>query len=241
MLLILSGEGGSDLGGSSEFGERVGPMAHVVDQLIEERIGYSPLAYGMVEWVSRAELSVGAKNIRSPRIALPGAKRGQGQAGHYKHAQALGILAKRREGDQRTPTVAVMFRDSDGTHASGPRHWQEMVDAIGSGFAAAEYLSGVTMVPKPKQESWLLCALKADPYCGCQVIENESGNDNSPQSLKAQLRDACGFDPSVEDMCEWVLSRRFDVERIDMQSFSHFRDSLAAAVVVASAAGRTLD
>ncbi|MBA0432039.1 hypothetical protein D7Y53_19190 [Stenotrophomonas maltophilia] len=105
-----------------------------------------------------------------------------------------------------------------------------MVNAIDSGFKAADYLYGVAMVPKPKQESWLLCALKDDPYVGCQPLEDESGNDDAPRALKAMLRDVVGFEPSVDEMCEWITTRRFDSSRVQMASFERFKESLTQAI-----------
>jgi len=43
---------------------------------------------------------------------------------------------------------------------------------------------GVAMIPKPKSEAWLLCALKNKPYESCEKLEDRSGNDDSPNSLK---------------------------------------------------------
>lgn len=230
MILILSGEGGTDLGGSSDFGDRVGPMAHLVDQMIEDQIDYSPISCEMVRWVSRSELSAEAKKSKFPRTALPGVRRPPGYVGHYKQAYALGRMAKNIESTEDVPSVSVMFRDSDGTNSTGAGHWRALTAAIAEGYAAAGYVSGVAMIPKPKQESWLLCALKNEPYIGCQLLEDESGNDSSPHSLKDKLCEAIGNHPSVEEMSEWIKTRRFDSTKIEMESFSHFRANLMAAL-----------
>lgn len=230
MILILSGEGGSDLGGSSDFGDRPGPMARLVDQMIEDQIDYSPITCEMVRWISRSELSAEAKKSRYPRTALPGVRRPPGYVGHYKQAYALGLMAKDIEAAENVSSLSVMFRDSDGTSSTGAGHWRELATAIADGYVAAGYLSGVAMIPKPKQESWLLCALKNDPYVGCQVLEDESGNDASPNSLKDKLREAVGNHPTVEEMCDWIVTRRFDSTKIEMESFSHFRTNLLVAL-----------
>lgn len=230
MLLILSGEGGSDVGGSSEFGVRPGPMAHLVDQMIEDRIDYSPISCEMVRWISRSELSAEAKKHRYPHTALPGVRRPPGYVGHYKQAYALGVMAKEIEREEQVASLSVMFRDSDGTNTAGTGHWRELVSAISEGYAAAGYSAGVAMIPKPKQESWLLCALKQEPYNGCQLLEDEPGNDASPNSLKGKLRDAVGGEPSVEDMCDWITSRRFDSTKVEMESFEYFRGNLFSAL-----------
>lgn len=230
MLLILSGEGGTDLGGSSDFGDRPGPMAHLVDQMIEDQIDYSPIRCDMVRWVSRSDLSAEAKKSRYPRTALPGVRRPPGYVGHYKQAYALGLIAKNLETAENVSSLSVMFRDSDGTNSTGAGHWRELTTAIADGYVAAGYLSGVAMIPRPKQESWLLCALKNEPYTACQLLEDESGNDASPNSLKDKLRDAVGSQPTVEEMCDWITTRRFDSTKVEMESFSHFRANLLAAL-----------
>lgn len=230
MLLILSGEGGSDVGGSSGFGDRAGPMAHVVDQLIEDRLNYSPIACGMVRWYSRKELSLEAKSNKFPKIGLPGLRREKGHIAHYKQAHALALIAKNIEKSEGVPTLSVMFRDSDGTNSAPADHWDQLTSAIENGYRAADYHKGVAMVPRPKQESWLLCAIKQDPYVGCQALEEESGNDGAPRSLKLQLAEALGAEPSVDDMCNWITTRRFDSSRVDMVSFERFKSGLATAL-----------
>lgn len=230
VLLILSGEGPSDLGGTSEFGDRPGPMAYIIDQMLEDALDYSPITCGMVRWFSRAELSAEAKKQKFPKVALPGAKRNQGYLGHFKQAQALGLIAQRLEADEGGATLSVMFRDSDGTNSAPFSHWDHLTEAIEGGYKAADYQTGVAMVPKPKQESWLLCALKENPYSGCDALEHESGNDTAPNPLKEKLRSAVGFDPTLEDMCDWIESRRFDSEKLEMSSFVHFKNGMNAAI-----------
>lgn len=230
MLLILSGEGASDFGGTSDFGDRPGPMAYIIDQLLEDALDYSPINCGMVRWFSRAELSAEAKKHKFPKVALPGPKRNQGYLGHFKQAQALGLIAQRLESDEGSPSLAVIFRDSDGTNSAPLAHWSFLTGAIEDGYKAAEYKTGVAMVPKPKQESWLLCALKENPYSGCDALEDEPGNDGAPHPLKEKLRSAVGYDPTLEDMCNWIETRRFDSAKVEMSSFVHFKDGLTAAI-----------
>ena len=54
------------------------------------------------------------------------------------------------------------------------------------------------MIPKPKSEAWLICALKRDPYQVCERLEARSGNDQSPNSLKRELEQLLGIKPSRE-------------------------------------------
>ena len=88
------------------------------------------------------------------------------------------------------------------------------------------------MVPRPKSEAWMLCALKVQPYQNCHLLEDEPGNDNSPNSLKAQL--AAIFnnaEPSAAKQSELVAEGRVDPLQIDMPSFQRFREELEAAVM----------
>lgn len=96
------------------------------------------------------------------------------------------------------------------------------------GFQKAGYESGVPMIPKPKSEAWLLCAVKSTPYQHCDKLENESGNDNSPNSLKKQLAKVVnqGKSLSVEEQLELFDKYQIDVSKIQMPSFLKFRERL---------------
>ncbi len=230
MLLILSGEGASDFGGSGCYGDRPGPMAMLVDQIIEDRYDYSPFSCSMVQWHSRVSLSDRAKKNPLRKISLPGVKRPQGYLVYYTHANTLARIAKEQELEAGAPSLSVMFRDSDGTSSSPQRHWDLVTEAIAGGFADADYSFGVAMVPKPKQEGWLVCALKEEPYISCQYLEDESGNDSSPEPLKKTLANVFGREPTTADMCEWIEQRRFDHNQMSMPSFLHFKSALHAAL-----------
>lgn len=82
------------------------------------------------------------------------------------------------------------------------------------------------MLPKPKSEAWLLCALKANPYQSCAALENESGNDASPNNLKGELAKVLGTDPHREILCDHFNAGRIDPHRIDMPSFYAFKTRL---------------
>lgn len=86
------------------------------------------------------------------------------------------------------------------------------------------------MVPRPKSEAWLLCALKNAPYQHCQTLEDAPGNDASPRSLKKQLAAVIDHDPSAQEQADWVREGRVDPEQIDMPSFTAFRKALDSAL-----------
>ena len=126
--------------------------------------------------------------------------------------------------------MAVLFRDSDGTGISPRDDWEQKVDSMVNGFSRAGFDRGVPMVPRPKSEAWLLCALKDPPYQHCARLEDESGNDNSPNSLKRQLAALIGHEPGAEEQSGWVRDGRVDPDRLNLPSFQAFTLSLNAAL-----------
>ena len=55
------------------------------------------------------------------------------------------------------------------------------------GFEDEEFSRGVPMIPKPKSKAWIICAIKDNPYHGCNALEGCSESDNAPNSLKGEL------------------------------------------------------
>lgn len=232
MLLLLSGEGSSDIGatvvdsgGDQRFDP--GPLAVIIDNISEQVAGFSPLAFDCVRHIARTSLAAMAKAMSPrPSFVLPGAKRPSGNAADYRQAFALATLAKKIESDESDKVVAVLFRDSDGTRTDDLKKWERLVGAIESAFIVANYQAGVAMIAKPKQEAWFLCAMKPDPYQNCTALEDESGNDNSPNSLKAKVEDFLGCPGGKSALLEWLERDGFSHDRVDMPSFNHFRDNL---------------
>lgn len=236
MKLILSGEGPTDLGtvklvaGKWEFVP--GPMAWIVDQLL--KVNYT--TYSLLEshqaggncviYVGKSEL---IPCRREGPTLLPGFKHGKGNAFFTRNAQCLALHAKKvSEEDSGTPVIAILFRDGDGTNSK--EEWSKKVKSMRSGFASQQFLTGVPMVPNPKSEAWMICALRNSPYTNCASIEDQSGNDNSPNSLKNQLKALCGGShPSAEQQANWVKRGTVDPGRIDMPSFSEFKQDLHRA------------
>lgn len=94
------------------------------------------------------------------------------------------------------------------------------------GFDEEGFSKGVPMIPKPKSEAWLICALKKSPYRGCTALESRSGNDDAPNPLKGELRKLLGSTPSREVLCQMVQDKMVDIDRIVMPSFVSFRSRL---------------
>ncbi len=234
MKLMLSGEGPTDIGRTRQAAGgpvfEPGPMAEIIDWLIDAQLGFSPLELEQagaqcVQHLTEGELAHATVPAR-PTL-LPGAERQRGEAGTTAHAYALGCLARAKAVAAQEPVVAVLFRDSDGTRSAPSTLWQGKVDAIHQGFALADFNAGVAMVPRPKSEAWLLCALKDTPYQNCAGLEDAPGNDRSPHALKAQLAARMGGTyPSAEVQAEWVQQGRVDPTRIDMPSFTAFSGRL---------------
>lgn len=233
MIFLVSGEGPSDIGTcTNQMGEcsgadfRPGPMAVIIDQLVEREVDYSPHAYGALEFVSETALDRHSREIRTNFSA--GKKRGYETGMHYKSAFVLGKLAEKRGQEENCPTGAVLFRDADGTRSTERGRYESVCNCIEGGFAAAEFPHGVPMVPKPKSEAWIICALKGNPYENCAALEESlPGNDNAPNPAKEQqkaLLSARGRE--VRDLIDMVGSGEIDHRRIDMPSFNRFRDRL---------------
>jgi hypothetical protein len=235
MYVLFSGEGPSDLGrcdlglarcDAADF--QTGPMGWVVDQLIESFQGFefSHIESGCVSFVSETYL---AENKAPPtqKARLPGKKKPPETQYYFENARALALAARTKSeeinGDK---VIAVLFRDSDGTASAGRGDWENKRKSILAGFTEENYEYGVAMIPKPKSEAWLLCALKENPYQHCQPLEDESGNDNSPNSLKAQLAHALTGEVSAQHINDMLINQEINVHEIDMPSFNAFKENL---------------
>jgi hypothetical protein len=240
MRLWLSGEGPTDLGTlrASVDGTHFvpGPMVVIADRLAEARVGYSFLdahqgGADCIRYVGESEL---AQSGKQGPFLLPGVKFGKHNTYFTRNAQALGLLAKEDADEGGRPTAAVLFRDGDGSRSMPASQWQEKFDSIKRGFALVDYLCGAPMVPRPKSEAWLLCAMRTPTYTNCAQLEEASGNDASPNSLKHQLEQVAGR-AGADEQAQWVLDGVVDVQRIDMPSFDAFRSEFERALEAALA------
>jgi hypothetical protein len=218
MLLVLSGEGATDLGG---YGEEIGPLAKLVDRWVERRLGYSLVNCDAYRVFSKRQLVDRAKAIK-PR-SMKGKKQASETRYFYKNARALALLAQELDSEEM---IVVLFRDADGTASSDRGEWQDKWNSMLAGFEIEGMATGVPMIPKPKSEAWLLCALR-DGYQGCAGLEEESGNDASPRSLKSQLAEFLGEVASRERLNDLVDRGEIDFSRIkDMRSLTAFTKRL---------------
>lgn len=239
MHLLLSGEGPGDIGTCYPAADhctaeqfRPGPMAWFVDQLVEEFQGYelSHLNSACVTFLAENYLSA-HKPVRSGKsMSMPGKKKPKETRYYYANAQALAVAAKYKAAELNDTVIAVLFRDGDGTASAGRGQWRDKRQSMIDGFQAEAFELGVPMIPKPKSEAWLLCAVKENPYQHCNQLESESGNDRGVNPLKDQLEAALAEANSTQQLNQRVISREIDTQRIDMDSFNEFKNALQSAV-----------
>ena len=199
MKLLVSGEGPSDIGACNnaqgvcmDGAFSPGPMTVWLIRLWEALLNYDLLAIPeAVVYVSKTVLAQQAKNSGKPMQRLRGKKQAVETGLYFGNAKHLGLMAKQLATEHADSVMAVLFHDADGTRSAPGQMWQSKWDSMVNGFASADFVFGVPMLPKPKSEAWLLCATQK----GCHphaALENISGNDKSPNSAKEQLDKAFG-------------------------------------------------
>jgi len=235
VLILVSGEGPTDMGRCLAVdpcngdGFQPGPMAWLMDQIVKSKLEYSFLEFGLVHLVSKRRLTDISKGL--PQRTLAGRKRRQETAYYFRNARALARLAMELAASSNDEVVAVLFRDADGTQSAGRGHWQDKWDSMLNGFRYEHFGAGVPMIPKPKSEAWLLCALKQNqPYQHCSRLEDASGNDDASDAVKKQLAEALGQPPTATLLSELVRNGRVEAARIDMPSFVKFHKRLQSVL-----------
>ena len=150
-------------------------------------------------------------------------KNGKGTGLFTVNAVALAKIAKEKSEELNDEVIAILFRDSDGTRNDSNNLWEDKLSSINRGFEIEKFTHGVAMIPKPKSEAWLICALQKNPYQNCDNLENRSGNDKSPNNLKDELE---SFGISDDEINEMIKDGRIDIDKIDMPSFKYFVNAL---------------
>jgi hypothetical protein len=207
-------------------------MTMLLDQMFNSRLGYSlrtvPSAY---KYVSEAALAERAR-IRKKQggVSLVGKKRALETGYFYINAWMLADIAIEIEKASNDKAIAVLFRDCDGTHSSPVGLWASKWESMINGFGRAGFSRGIPMLPLPKSEVWLLCALRST-VDDCSCFEDISGNDCSPNSAKNQLDAELGEHKSGNELCNWLEGNLIDEERLStMPSFKAFKVCLEQAV-----------
>ena len=223
MFLVLSGEGPSDIGIQND---KIGPMTKLIEQWISRRSGYSLIECQQYTIFTEERLAETAKTIKS----FSGKKKNKETGYFFKNARALALLAKEESRQNNNiPVIAILFRDADGTVSSGRGDWIDKWQSMLNGFQAEEMQTGIPMIPNPKSEAWILCALR-EKYQNCQKLEQESGNDNSPHSLKKQLIAYLGENITRELLNQKIDEGQINISQINMPSSIKFKEQLDQAL-----------
>jgi len=234
LILLLSGEGKTDIGECGNQAEQCGmenfvpgPMAIFIDQLVEKKFQFSCLEAGNVRFINEHTLAaIGKGLVNKKKLHPPGKKKKKETLYFELNARALAVKAKSLMAELKGEVIAVLFRDADGTASTIRGLYEAKRESMLRGFAMEGYDKGIPMVPKPKSEAWILCAVKENPYNHCNHIENISGKDNSPNALKKQLDKALGEHVGAKGLAEMAKDGRLDVHRIDMPSMNWFKERL---------------
>lgn len=243
MIVVCSGEGVSDLGACTNHAGfcqddmyRFGPLTFVIDYIIEEVLQYSPLQThrGTYRYYSEAYLTqrlVEKKNERRGFV-LAGRKHGVETGLFFFNAMMLGEITKELESAEEDVAIAILFRDSDGTNNSPNDIGAQKRKSIEEGFKRADFSRGIPMVPRPKSESWFICAAKENPYAHCAELEELPGNDRSPNSAKKMLSVILDGDATCERMIDWLEDNRIDCRKLaeEMPSFAKFHERLTSVL-----------
>ncbi|WP_308920337.1 hypothetical protein [Janthinobacterium sp. J1-1] len=237
MILVLSGEGPSDLGictnaqgRCSDDDFQAGPITVLLEQLIELKIGYTLADIpGAIQLIGKAHLvDLAAERKANKRnMVLPGKKHDAETGYFHLNAMTLGKACLNLEEETKDKTLAVLFRDHDKMRSDPPALWHQKWKSMLDGFHRAQFPRGVPMLPNPKSEAWLLCAAKKQPFQHCAKLEDVPGNDNAPNSAKEQLARALGGEKSAAELAEWMRDIEFDAKGASaMPSFAAFHDRL---------------
>ena len=223
MRVLVSGEGLTDMGSIEGSKTCLGPMAHFVDQWLQGRTSYSLIETDSMHLIPESEIRTASKNLK-PR-SKRGKKTPQETRYYYNNARALAKISKEYGNQESVDVMAVLFRDADGTASSGRGEWQDKHDGMIAGFAAEGFEYGVPMIPKPKSEAWIICALCYN-YQNCDKLEQRSGNDASPHALKKELASFLGSPPPkafFDILMESIEQGRLNVRLISMPSMLAFK------------------
>jgi len=242
MYLLLSGEGLTDIGVCTPASDscdadtfQPGPMAWIVDQLMDSFLDYdfSHIQTMRVSFVSEHFLATHKQRPQKKSMSLRGKKKPAETKYYYENARALATAAKDKTIEVDDNVIAVLFRDADGTASAGRGNWRDKRISMINGFKVEEFVLGVPMIPKPKSEAWLLCAVKDNPYQGCENIEQESGSDKGTNPLKRQLSNALAGNDSASDLNK-IVQENIDLHEIQMPSFEAFKNDLNKVVAIAT-------
>ncbi|MDP9533791.1 hypothetical protein Q7L38_14540 [Pseudomonas protegens] len=215
---------------------RLGPLTFVIDYIIEEVLQYSPLQThrGIYRYYSEAYLTQRLIEKKRERrgFVLAGRKHGAETGLFFFNAWMLGEISKELETAEEDVAIAILFRDSDGTNSTPSDIGAQKRKSIEEGFKRADFNRGVPMVPKPKSESWFICAAKENPYAHCAELEELPGNDKSPNAAKKVLSAILDGEATSERLIDWLEDNGVDCRKLaeQMPSFAKFHKRLISVL-----------
>ncbi len=239
MILVISGEGPSDIGACanalgkcSDADFVAGPMMVILDHLLETQLHYSIRELpDRLYFINETALKEFAKALPMRLQPARSKKKGQETGYYFSNALALGVYAIECEQATNDQAIAVLFRDSDSTHSTPTTLWNTKLASMQAGFQSSQFTRGISMLPKPTSEAWLLCAAQNHPYQNCEQLENLKGNTESSNHPKKKLDEALGRHLSATELCDWLEMNPFDSKRAEsMPSFKAFKDELERVV-----------
>lgn len=229
MHFVVSGEGKTDIGMFAYDNNTfiAGSMYYIVDKIIEKKhdLSYYDHCRELITFIPKADLIEVCKSMKS----LAGKKTLKETGYFFKNAKGLSQIAKAKCAEKNDEEViAILFRDSDGTRSCPRDVWQQKVASIEKAFEQEE-IKGVAMVPNPKSEAWLICAIKENPYLHCTSLEERSGNDDSPDALKKEFSELLSAHKIDYDILnKMIKNNAIDIHAINMPSYNYFVERLEA-------------
>lgn len=213
MILLLSGEGPTDLGHIKDSEFEIGPLGYLVDDLIKEHTEqknhaeFSFLENGLVRFVHKHEIDKKSKPVRFA------GKKSSIDSYITKHffRTAVNLSLKAKELDDKA--LAVLFRDSD------KEDWNEVRQSIKDGFAYEEFETGVAMVPQAFSETWVLNSITNQNKHNSKSLEHYTESNSLKDEIKAIL--------SPKGIAYREL--RLEPNSITLKSHTDFKEELFAA------------
>ena len=228
MLILVSGEGPTDIGKASGNYDLYapgswdpGPMAYFINSIIYNTLNFEPLDSMSMWFIPEVSLNSISRTLKPMTL---------GQNKEFRKAARV-LLASAVKLSQETncEVLPILFRDADGSRSQRSLgRWKEKHDSIDFCMDRKQEVMHVCpMLPNPKSEVWLLCALKNN-YQSCNQLEDISGNDNSQNSAKSILRECLGTEATQECLVELMKESVIRPEAINMPSFNAWKDDLSS-------------
>jgi len=207
-----------------------GPMAVIVDQIVEGRHGYSPLELLCCGFVIKRALSERAQELKAVKksIRLPGPKREKETGYFFNRARAFARIAQSQAQDRGDTVVAVLFQDADCEANAGRGEAAAKRQSMEDGFTQEEFDTGVPMVPEPTSEAWLVEGFRNSP--NANAVEDTFSGLTRADKLKKELEVMLGEPPTRARLRSLVESNDVNIENIETQSFIEFKTRLEEVI-----------